>query len=182
MGLDACVYCDCLEKGRLERPLPSDLTLKVDPNGYPHVMKNGESVWENDAIWNEIECNHPGRFFLRHRIGNISSVTNLRVELSRESSRFSILVQKVVYNGIHAGDYLALNIIPDLQKELERLASFKCVGNVPSKLHLLASKLFFFTRYYYTSPSEADEAMKYFRAQMLELCDAALKLGKPISF
>jgi hypothetical protein len=183
MGLDACVYCDCLEKGRLRNPLPKNISIKVEKDGYPVVVRNGEEIWADHPGASDYACEHERRQLLHHRLGNISLVGLLRAELSREASGFPLILQKVVYNGTHAGDWLGLEQIPQLQVELERLGGFKCVGNAPPAFlsRFLWSK-FRMGRYHYTSAKEANAYMQNFRTQMIELVEAALTVRKPISF
>lgn len=64
-------------------------------------------------------------------IGNIALVGLLRWELKREASNFPFLLQKVIYNGIHGGDWIGLAQIAQLQGELELLVNFKCIGDAP---------------------------------------------------
>jgi len=51
-----------------------------------------------------------------------------------------------------------------------------------SKAKRLAEKFFLTPRYHYTSAADADKFMRGFQAQMKELCDVALKTGKPVAF
>lgn len=37
MGLDALVYCDCVEKGRLRIPHPFPKLLYTEENGSPEI-------------------------------------------------------------------------------------------------------------------------------------------------
>jgi hypothetical protein len=161
MGLDACVYCDCYEKGRLRTPPPGGVSLYVAP--YGALECDGEHM-PFDAVlafdqWQAFSaCEHERGVLLHHRLGNISLVALLRSELQREPSRFPILLTKVVYSGTHGGDYLTIETIPPLQRELEALTDFKCT-----------------TR-------EADEFMAQFRVQMSELATTAISVAKPIAF
>jgi len=183
MGLDAQVYCDCLEKRVLRNPLPEDATVKVYEDGYPVVVLNGEEIHEDHPDWSDFACVHARRELVAHRIGNISLVGLLRAELRPTAERFPIITSKVIYNGCHAGDWLRLEEIRLLQKELEQLADFKCAGNLPTNpIARWMWTRFRVGRYHYTSATEADVCMKEFRAQMHELAETALKVGKPISF
>ena len=186
MGLDACVYCDCLEKGRLGQPLPSDVALRIDADGYPSLERNGETIWEDSADWNDFACEHERRQLVHHRLGNIALVALLRWELNREASVYPILLGKVIYNGIHAGDYLELDQIPQVQVELQQLATFHCIGDAPKSFYIsrFLPNIFPFSLWknYYSTAKESDRFMQNFRNQMLELVDAAIRIGKPISF
>ena len=187
MGLDACVYCDCLEKKRLRKPLPGDVTLKIEADGYPSLERNGATIWEEDGPdWNDFACEHERRQLIHHRLGNIALVALLRWELKREVSLYPILLGKVVYNGIHAGDYLGLEQFSQLQVELQRLATFRCVGDAPQSFSIsrFLPNFFPFTlwKQHYSTAAESNRFMQNFRNQMLELVDAASRIGKPISF
>lgn len=180
MGLDAHVYCDCLEKGRIPQPMPNDAVVKIGADGFPLLERNGETVWD------DFECEHESRRLIHHRLGNIALVALLRRELNREASSYPILLDKVVYNGIHAGDCIGLEQIPRLQIELQRLATFKCVGDTPNPFRWprRLARVFPFNLWCrdYSTAEESDQFMQYFRGQMVELAETAVRVGKPISF
>lgn len=161
MGLDACVYCDCYEKGRLLTPPPEGMSLKIGPDGGLERQIPGDSL-ELDLAFDEWRnfhaCGHQGGVFIHHRLGNMGLVALLLSELQKERYRYPILCERVVYSGAHSGDFLAMEIIPALQRELDLLAGFKC------------------------GTRKSDEFMADFRTQMGELAAAALFLGKPIAF
>jgi len=161
MGLDAFVFCDCYEKGRLREPPPTGVILRVEPDGALG-REQDRATLEADLAWDEwLEhraCEHKGGILLRHRLGNISLVGLLRAELQREAERFPILVTKVVYSGSHTGDFLRVEEIPALQSELKVLRDIRC------------------------SSRNAERFMSEFREQMLELAATALSISKPIAF
>ncbi len=161
MSLDACVYCDCYEKGRLRERPPVGVSLRVEPDGSLGRGRD-EGTLEADLAWDQwrgqLACEHPSGILLHHRLGNISLIGLLRSELQREAARFPILLTKVLYSGSHAGDYLAVQEVPALQREIEALAHFRCT-----------------TR-------EAEGFLSDFRLQMAELAAASLSVSKPIVF
>lgn len=161
MGLDAFVFCDCLEKGRLCNPPPSGTTVYVGPDGRRGIEVGTNLVeygFERDQWLEHEACKHPAGILLHHRLGNIALIGILRAELNREAERFPILVTRVVYSGSHGGDFISIEMIPALQNEIESMAEFQC------------------------SSREAARFMENFRAQMLELAATALSVGKPIAF
>jgi len=161
MGLDAFVFCDCFEKGRLLHPPPVGFAPRVEPDGSLDPGRDDYTLEEILAWdqWREgFACEHGAGMLLRHRLGNISLIGSLRAELRREAERFPILLKRVVYSGSHGGDHLPLDVVKELQKELGELASFKC------------------------SSRKSDEFMSGFRIQMLELVAASFSVGKPICF
>lgn len=161
MGLDAFVFCDCYEKGRLREPPPTGVTLCVEPDGSLG-REQDEGTLESDLAWDEWRerraCMHGGGILLHHRLGNISLVGLLRAELQHEAERFPILTKKVVYSGSHAGDFIPVEALLALQQELESLRTFRC------------------------STRKATGFMSGFREQMSELAATALSVGKPIAF
>jgi hypothetical protein len=161
MGLDAFVFCDCYEKGRLREPPPPGVVLCVEPDGSLG-REHDDGRLESDLAWDEWReqraCDHGGGILIRYRLGNISLVGLLRAELQREAERFPILVTKVVYSGSHAGDFLRVEEIPALQRELEFLREFRCTNG------------------------KSDRFMSEFREQMSELATTAISIGKPIAF
>ncbi len=182
MGLDACVYCDCLEKGRVPDALEPGVSLQTEPDGSVVVMRNGKEIWENDPDFTKYDCGHEGRWLCRHRLGNISLIALLRAELGRGATVFPMLLQKVLYSGSHAGDFLEPAVIPALIAELEKVKSFKCQGNVPTRLLPRLLWKLHLSPYHYVTAATADAFLQNFRVQMLELVDAALGVGKPIAF
>ena len=161
MSLDAFVFCDCYERGRLRAPPPVGVSLKVESDGS--LGREGDDgTLEADLAWDrwreQLACEHPGGMLLRYRLGNISLIGSLRSELQREPSRFPILFSKVLFSGSHAGDYIPFDLVPALQRELEGLADFRC------------------------SARKTDAFMSEFRTQMSALVAASLAVSKPITF
>jgi len=161
MGLDAFVFCDCYEKGRLREPPPGNVSIRVAEDGslareIDRVSLKNDLAWD---WWQEcLACVHVGGVLVHHRLGNISLIGSLRTELQREASRFPILLSKVVYSGSHGGDFVSIDLIPTLRNELETLRDFQC------------------------KTRESDGFMFRFRDQMLQLVAASLSVDKPIVF
>ena len=82
---------------------------------------------------------------LHHRLGNISTISQLRSEiLAVAQNRVPILLEKVVYEGAHAGDYLPLTEIDPLEVELDLLAEaaegrFQLLGRFIEEMRELAA-------------------------------------------
>ena len=174
MGLDARVYCNCYETGKLREPPPyPDLIRIAEYGGLYFANPDWEQVkhlgWASSewqaAINKDIEfdqwlalnaCEHPDGVLVHHRIGNMWRVSDLRQELGREPQKFPAILGKVLYSGIHAGDYV--KDFEQLKIELGPLSAFRC------------------------STSELDQYMQYFHQQMSELVAAALSVNKAICF
>src|ERR1700755_1448803 len=107
MGLDAPVYCDCYESGRLREPPPNPDLISVVPDGSLDCRSDDlDTLLEFDRWLLERDCEHENGVLLHHRIGNLAQVTLLRGELNREAGKVPIVLEKVVYSDTHAGDYL----------------------------------------------------------------------------
>lgn len=159
MGLDATIYCDCFEAGRLREPSPYPGLTSVAPDGSLACSSEDlPTILEFDQWLLKRACKHENGVLLHHHLGNISHVALLHNELARGAERFPILLEKVLYSGAHAGDYLRLDDVRDLQGELKQIDEFVC------------------------SDEETQEYVRSLRQQMQELVAAALSIGKPISF
>jgi hypothetical protein len=159
MGLDVTVYCNCFESGRLREQSPCQTLISVAPDGSLDCRSEDlATLLEFDQWLLNRACEHENGVLLHHRIGNMAQVALLRNELNRETEKFPILLGKVLYNGTHAGDHLSLASVKKLQGELSYLAKFVCASE------------------------NNQEYVAWFRQQMQELTQAALNIGKPISF
>ncbi len=159
MGLDATVYCNCFESGRLKEPPPNSSLVYVAPDGsLDYKSEDLDVLLVFDTWLRESACEHEDGISQHHYIGNIALVGLLREELKRESEKLPILLEKVLYSGSHAGDYLSLEDVSGLQAELNVLAEFAA------------------------SDEKMQAYVEEFRIQMQELIEAALSAGKRISF
>jgi hypothetical protein len=69
-----------------------------------------------------------------------------------------MILQKVIYDGTHAGDFIGAAELALLFEEVQRLSSFRCRDN------------------------ESVEFVERFTKQMRELVETATAIQKPISF
>lgn len=159
MGLDATVYCNCFEARQMKEPPPFAVPISVGLDGSLEFRSEDFDVTLALDQWLlNRACDHRNGILLHQRIGNMAQVELLRGELIREPDRFPVLLNQVLYNGMHAGDYLTLDDVSRLRSELLSLDTFVC--------------------------SDARETVyiERFKGQMQELVDASLSVGKPISF
>ena len=103
-------------------------------------------------------CEHAGGVLLHHFIGNIALVGLLREELATDPGTFPLLLKKVVYSGTHCGDFVPVEEIEPLAREVQALANLKCQN------------------------PEAPPYLEAFRKQMSDLVDCASRVKKPIYF
>lgn len=162
MTLDAYVYCDCYETGRLLRPPPNPELIFIELDGAIGLNLPDSDIatlpYQAFLEWQSSQpCEHSWGFLLHHHIGNIGHVSLLRHRLRQKVNLFPIIMQKIIYNGIHSGDYLSLETVVMLQNELDVLADFQA-----------------------KMPEVSD--LPYFHQQLTDLVDAALSVQKPITF
>lgn len=159
MGLDAHVFCDCYERGRLLSAPPPGCNLSVGEDGgllcdsYDPDVQIAFDRWLRSKA-----CQHENGYLVAHRIGNIDLVASLREELERRPELFQLTLSRVLYNGIHSGDLISATEVSQLVPEVKALAGIRC-GN-----------------------PDMECFVRGFEAQMRELLDAALRVGKPIVF
>ncbi len=159
MGLDAVVYCNCYETGRHKTPPPPGIDIEVSPDGSINCAhETVDSAIALDAWTHTQACDHEDCTFLHYFIGNIALVAFLRETLQQKAEHFPTILTKVIYNGIHAGDYLTLEQVEAVRQELKHLPSVKCDNG------------------------EDQQYLDAFRDQMTELVNCALQLRKPIAF
>ena len=156
--LDAYVRCTCIKDGRAKpHPFPERLTF--DEAGSPSLTGDpSEDEWDAHDNWFAESCEHAG-YLLSLPLGNISRISHLRTFLrglqGKPGPRFPILLEKVIYNGTHTGDWLPREESPALLKEVETVLHSR---------DILAS------------------SEKEFFENLKQLCEASIETGNPILF
>jgi hypothetical protein len=183
MALDARVYCDCFEKGRLLNPPPFGTAPVLEPDGSLSFDTADDNLWHEFEEWrSSAACEHPRMWLVSHRLGNIALVALLCAELSREPERFRLLLSKVLYNGVHGGDFLPVRVLGELRDEVDRISSHAVRE---SSLMRWFQKVWpgFGRGPRWQAPGEQTRLyLEYFQKQMIELIDAARMVEKPICF
>jgi hypothetical protein len=158
MSLDAFVRCTCIRDGKAKpHPFPDRLTF--DESGEPMLTGDpSDDEWEAHDQWMTNSCEHEG-YLLSMFLGNITRVGNLRSFLrhlqGNPGPRFPMLLEKVLYDGTHTGDWIASDKAEKLLKEVEIV------------LH---------------SRDILAESEKEFFENMKQLCEASIATGNPIMF
>lgn len=158
MSLDAFVRCTCIREGKAKpHPLPGRLTF--NESGEPMLTGDpSEKEWDAHDKWIVESCEHEG-FVLAVFLGNITRVKNLRTFLKalqgKPGPRFPILLEKVLYDGTHTGDWIPAKETPALLKEVNTV------------LH--------------SSDILADSEKEFFN-NMKQLCGASMATGNAIMF
>lgn len=159
MGLDAAVYCDCFERGMLKEPPPCPELVATDPSGRLDCRsENEETLLSFDEWLLHRACEHENGVLRDHYIGNMTLVGLLRSELERQADIYPVSLAKILYGGTHTGDYLSLVDVRNVQSELKLLEGHVCLNEINQGY------------------------VAVYRQQMMELAEAALTVGKPISF
>jgi len=125
MGLESWVYCNCIKEGKAP-PHPFPELLAFDERGEATLKSQGEislELWLTHDKWYRNSCSHSGHL-IEKRIGNIALVAHVRRFLEGNSpNEFSLLLERVVYDGVHSGDWIAARDVPQLMGETRKLQS-----------------------------------------------------------
>ncbi len=166
MGLDAVVFCDCVEKGRLKTPHPFPGLLYIAVNGCPDVRSRDGAKIEQHEAWMHSACAHEDMMIDGTHLGNISSIEfmwqMLHAAIPAPERDFPVLCRKVIYDGGHCGDHLTRASVLRLVEELKRLRKIDF-----SKLDIKKADVKFI-----------DE----FQSELSRLVKTAIKIKKPIAF
>jgi hypothetical protein len=123
MGLNAFVCCNCIKEGKVP-PHPFPELLAFDQTGEPILKGNGDidlKLWLKHDKWYRDSCPHSG-YLVEKRLGNIAGVAYVRGFLEGNSpNEFPLLLERVVYDGVHAGDWIAARAVPQLMRETRKL-------------------------------------------------------------
>jgi hypothetical protein len=161
MGLNASVYCDCYETGKVKTAPPQPELVYIDPeSGGVDLRWDAPGADQNSFFtWLGSACEHgPLGQLVSHRLGHIARIAFLRGLFAQTPECFPTLLSKVVYNGVHGGDVLNLSEVEDLAREVPAVQALHCAKDWE------------------------DEILREFETQVLELVEAARKMRKPIVF
>jgi hypothetical protein len=159
MGLDASVFCNCYEQGQLRSLPPAGCTPLLSEDGSLTCDSDDLNLQLAFDAWRrEQACEHQGGYLVAHYIGNIALVAFLREQIARWPDRFPMILSRVVYNGMHCGDFIASAELSQLVPEIRSLAALHCVD------------------------PEEEEFLRMFEKQMCDLLACALRVSKPIAF
>lgn len=109
MGLDACVY---FNREKFSDAIASGELAVEEETGEIYVVDHETSSFRDDdfkacEVW----------------LGNTASIAELRDIIGAKLPADSIITSKIIYSGSHAGDYIELQLIGQLQQEIEHLRS-----------------------------------------------------------
>lgn len=159
MGLNAFVFCDCYETGRLLNPPPPGCLLKVDNNGSLECTSDDLEVLLAFDQWRQARaCEHEDGVLFGHYLGNAGHIAALREKLSQTPIKYPMILHKILYSGIHGGDYISYPELFLLRPDVEALVVAHCDEPI------------------------MEAHIREFESQMVELLEAALRVRKPIAF
>jgi hypothetical protein len=150
MGLDATVYCDCVEKGKLTIPHPFPDLLHISADGAPEIQGGVLSQhWQRYDAWvANNPCPHKYFWLVHHHLGNVAGIAFVRhiiVQIVKDPAvAFPVLWSKVVYSGIHCGDYLSMDDVTKLGAEVNefrKLEFERLRGSYQNMAHDLAKAI-----------------------------------------
>ena len=146
MSLNAVVYCDCIEKGRVTIPHPRPDLLFIDEKGAPDISSTDPLDIETHDRWESLRpCRHEHFWLIEHWLGNVSLIGAIRALLKRHSSdparEYPVLWSKVIYDGSHSGDFLTTDSVQQLSDEVDRLLRIENHHADTAPLEELLSKL-----------------------------------------
>jgi hypothetical protein len=156
--IEARVYCNCIEAGKLRTPPKPHwrVTIAEDGSVEADCLDPGEAPVLHG--WWEQACEHKDRQLVYHCLGNIAMAALLREEFGRVEEKCPLMLGRVVYNGIHGGDFLTFEQVRQLSQELRELDGLRCANK------------------------SNQPYINRFLEQMQELVAAALAVSKPIAF
>lgn len=130
MGLDAFVFCNCYETGKVKTPPPQPELVYVDAaSGEVSIrcQEPGADPFLFDQ-WLLSACEHGPRMHCLcfHHLGNIAHIGFLRDLFRKAPDRFPTLLSKVVFDGTHSGDMLSLSEVEDVANEMSAVRALHC--------------------------------------------------------
>ena len=161
MGLDASVFCNCYELGGVRTPPPQpELTYINEETGQISLRWDEPGADQHRFYdWLASACQHgPLGQLVRHHLGNIPRIGFLRGLFEKTPEHFPLLLSRVLYNGIHCGDFLNLADVESLGVEIALVSTVHC-----------------------SDPNE-EEMPRTFDVQMAELIQGSTSVRKPIVF
>jgi hypothetical protein len=129
MGLDAAIFCNCVETKKLKVSHPFPRLLYILKNGRPEIRsKEAAKIAAHDAWMALPPCKHEGMMVDGCSLGNATGVGVIYEALSSAKmprTEFPILLNKVYYSGTHCGDFLTKAQVRRLDVELKQLRKLK---------------------------------------------------------
>jgi len=167
VGLDAFVFCDCVEKRRLKVAHPYPRLLSIQSNGSPSIRSDDCDKQDEHDRWMELPpCKHDEMLADGAWLGNAGWIDHIHSTLASVLQpplpRCPVLLGRVTYDGTHCGDHLTVGKVKKLAAELQQLRriDLRKVG----------------------VPAAEIKAVRNLIKQLEGLVKTAVRLNKPIAF
>jgi hypothetical protein len=159
VALNAVVFCNCFEKGRLREPPPVGCRLAVVDDGSL-VCGNGDFfVQAAFANWlHDRACDHFDGRLVHLSLGDVEEIAALRAILKGTWTRCPTLFSRVLQYRTHESEVIAPHELGTLRAEVTALGD----------IHL--------------QDREMERLLRAFESRMAELLECAMFANKPIVF
>ncbi len=129
MTIDACVFCNCYETGKMRVQPPQPDLVFLEESGQLSLRWDQPGANQNRFYhWLAVACEHgPLGELVSHQLGNTDRLGFLREVLGRRPDHFPTFLNKVVHDGIRPGHYLDRNGVEQLASEMVYLHDLRCV-------------------------------------------------------
>jgi len=130
MGLDAVVFCNCVEEEKLKVPHPFPTLLKISKDGRPYIRSRDIRKIEAHDTWMALPpCGHDDMMVDGCSLGNAGGVDVIFAVILKAQTisrrKLPILLNRVFYSGTHCGDFLTVEQLKKLDLELKVLRGLK---------------------------------------------------------
>ena len=158
MKLQAYVFCNCFEQGRVKRPPPNPEIVGVLTNGDNRCFRPTPAQYQAYESWRLNACRHKYGTVTGGELGHRLPVEVMHKAMLPHRRKFPLFVRKVLGCKPHTRfSHLTIKQVEQLQTELVRMKKF----------HL--------------SDRKRDNELHHYRGQMRQLARAAIKFQQPIA-
>ncbi|RZU36894.1 hypothetical protein EV700_3107 [Fluviicoccus keumensis] len=119
MGIDALVFCDCLEKGCLRRPPRPEWQVYVQEDGCRECASTEPRLLAAFGNWHETACAHDYGILIHRRL-DLPATSPFRQALADAGDRLG-LVRRLLCSGDHDSGCLDMPLVGRLAEELKWL-------------------------------------------------------------
>jgi hypothetical protein len=159
MRISATVFCNCFERRRLREPPPVGCRLAVAEDGSLLCGSGDLFVQAAFVHWlRDRACDHEDGRLVHRLLGEHAEIAAVRAILEEISSRFSMMLSRVLHLGDGETAIIALRELPALRAEVIAF------GDVRSQ------------------HPDTEKTVRKFESRLAELVECAMFAEKPIAF
>ena len=158
MQLQATVFCDCFERGRLLVQPHPEWHVEVDDTGRRHrsTPRAGADDLDAEEEWTWSACEHPGGKLATAALGSDDGIRHVRERIAPHAATFPILVAILRQDVSPWEKFVAPSQLEALIAEAMRL------GNIQG--------------------ARRDGHLRHFEDELRRMIEAALPARRPIAF